>query len=307
MTPKERVIAAFELRQPDDIVPTFELEFQLTDEYLGKNFRSYDNLTGKELERAIKYNAELYVEIAEKLDYSILRSGDIRLMKEWVKMGVGKNYLICGEADGTMAIPNGENMVEVARRLFDEPDAVKRGLEQSANNAIESGQRQIDAGAECLTMCADYCFNNGPFLSPPMFAQFVTPYLHRVIEAHKANGAYTIKHTDGDIMPILDQLVSCGPNALHSLDPQAGVDLAEVKRLVGDKVCLAGNVNCGLMQTGTDEEVRQNIIYSITHGKPGGSYIFCTSNVAFKGMPLERYLLMMELRQQYGRYDVASN
>jgi hypothetical protein len=32
MTPKERVIAALELRQPDDIVPTFELEFQLTDE-----------------------------------------------------------------------------------------------------------------------------------------------------------------------------------------------------------------------------------------------------------------------------------
>jgi uroporphyrinogen decarboxylase len=108
-------------------------------------------------------------------------------------------------------------------------------------------------------------------------------------------------------MPILDQLVSCGPNALHSLDPQAGVDIAEVKRLVGDQVCLAGNVNCGLMQTGTDEEVLQNIIYSITHGKPSGAYIFCTSNVAFKGMPLERYLLMLELRQQYGRYDAASS
>jgi uroporphyrinogen decarboxylase len=259
------------------------------------------------LENAVKYNAELYVEIAEKLDYSILRTGDIRMMKEWVKMGVDKIYLICGEADGTMGIPNGESMVETARRLFEEPDDVKRGLEQSANNAIENGKRQIDAGAECLTMCADYCFNSGPFLSPSMFAEFVTPYLHRIIETHKSNGAYTIKHTDGDIMPVLDQLVSCGPNALHSLDPQAGVDIAEVKRLVGDKVCLAGNVNCGLMQTGTDEEVRQNIIYSITHGKPGGSYIFCTSNVAFKGMPLERYLLMMELRQQYGRYDVASN
>jgi uroporphyrinogen decarboxylase len=206
-----------------------------------------------------------------------------------------------------MGIPNGQNMIEVSRRLFEDADALKRELENSANNAIAHGKRQIDAGAECLTMCADYCFNNGPFLSPPMFAQFVTPYLHRVIEAHKANGAYTIKHTDGDIMPILDQLVSCGPNALHSLDPQAGVDLAEVKRLVGDKVCLAGNVNCGLMQTGTDEEVLQNIIYSITHGKPGGGYIFCTSNVAFKGMPLERYLLMLELRQQYGRYDAASS
>jgi len=279
------------------------LEFQLTDEYIGRNFRSYDNLTPKELEATIKYNAELFVEIAEKLDYSILRTGDTRFMKEWVNTGIDKTYLICGEADGTMGIPNGENMIEVARRLFEDADTLKRELDRNVDNAIENGKRQIDAGAECLTMCADYCFNDGPFLSPPMFAEFVTPYLHRVIEAHKENGAYVIKHTDGDIMPILDQLVSCGPSALHSLDPQAGVDIAEVKRLVGDKVCLAGNVNCGLMQTGTDEEVLENIIYSLTHGKPGGGYIFCTSNVAFRGMPLERYLLMLELRQKYGRYD----
>ena len=306
MTPKERVIAALELRQPDDIVPTFELEFQLTDEYLGKNFRSYGDLTPKELEAAIKYNAELFVEIAAKLDYSILRTGDTRFMKEWVSTGIDKTYLICGEADGTMGIPNGENMIEVSRRLFEDAETLKRELDRSADGAIESGKRQIDAGAECLTMCADYCFNDGPFLSPPMFAEFVTPYLHRIIEAHKDNGAYVIKHTDGDIMPILDQLVSCGPSALHSIDPQAGVDIAEVKRLVGDQVCLAGNVNCGLMQTGTDEEVVENIIYSLTHGKPGGGYIFCTSNVAFKGMPLERYLLMLELRQKYGRYDDGS-
>jgi len=303
MTPKQRVIAALELRQPDDIVPTFELEFQLTQELLGKDFIDMRNLTGAELDRAIGYNAELLVEIAERLDYSIIRSGDIRVIKRLAKMGVGEEYLLCGEADGTMAIPNGQNMVQVSVRLFEEPDQVKRELDASADRAIEWGKRLIDAGAECLTMCADYCFNTGPFLSPKMFAEFVTPYLHRIIENHKRNGAYVIKHTDGNIMPILDQLVSCGPHALHSLDPQAGVDIAEVKRLVGDKVCLAGNVNCGLLQTGTDEEVRENILYSLKHGMPGGGYIFCTSNVAFKGMPLERYMMMMELREKYGRYD----
>ena len=52
-------------------------------------------------------------------------------------------------------------------------------------------------------------------------------------------------------MPILDMIVDCAPDAVHSLDPQGGVDLAEVKKLYGDKVCLIGNVNCGKMQTGT--------------------------------------------------------
>lgn len=302
MTPKQRAIAALELKQPDDIVPTFELEFQLTEELLGKSFVDLEGLEGRELEQGIKHNAELWVEIAERLDYSIIRSGDVRIIREWVKMGVGDTYLICGNADGTLGIPTGQDMMGLSYRLFFAADELKRELDVRAKEAIENGRAQIEAGAECITMCADYCFNDGPFLSPRMFAQFVTPYLQRIIEAFRSFGAYVIKHTDGNIMPILDQLVACRPHALHSLDPQAGVDIAEVKRLVGDKVCLAGGVNCGLIQTGTEEEVRNDAIYALTHGKPGGGYIFCTSNVAFKGMPLERYLMILELRREYGRY-----
>jgi uroporphyrinogen-III decarboxylase len=50
----------------------------------------------------------------------------------------------------------------------------------------------------------------------------------------------------------LDRAESYAPHALHSLDPQGGVDIAEVKRRYGDRVCLVGNVNCGKLDTGTD-------------------------------------------------------
>ncbi len=303
MNPKERAVAALELKQPDDIVPTFELEFQLTREFFDKDFKNLRDLSGKELDLGVGYNAEFFVQIAEGLDYSIIRTGDTRILRKLVEMGANKTYLLCGEADGTMSIPSGENMVALAARLFEEADEVKKGLDAAVDRGIESGKAQMDAGAECLTMCADYCFNDGPFLSPKMFSEFVTPYLHRLIETHRKNGAYVIKHTDGDIMPILDQLVSCNPHALHSIDPQARVDLGEIKRLIGDKICLAGNVNCGLLQTGTDDEVRADIMRSLNDGMPGGGYIFCTSNVAFKGMPPERYEMMLEMRKTYGRYE----
>ena len=302
MNPKDRAIAALELREPDDIVPTFELEFQLTQEFFGRGFKGLGDLSGKELDLAIGYNAEFWLEIAEELDYSIIREGNRDVLRKLVEMGANKQYLLCGEADGTMGIPSGESMVDQAVRLFEHGDEVKRGLDAAVDRGVVAGKAQLDAGAECLTMCADYCFNNGPFLSPAMFAEFVTPYLQRLIEAHRQNGAYVIKHTDGDIMPILEQLVSCKPHALHSVDPQACVDLAEVKRLVGDRVCLAGNVNCGLLQTGTDAEVEADILRSLRDGMPGGGYIFCTSNVAFRGMPPERYRMMLDLRKEHGRY-----
>jgi len=47
LTPRERLIAAFDLKQPDDIVPTFELQFQLAGELLGRT-----HVTREQLENA---------------------------------------------------------------------------------------------------------------------------------------------------------------------------------------------------------------------------------------------------------------
>ena len=148
----------------------------------------------------------------------------------------------------------------------------------------------------------DYCFNSGPFLSPRQFSEFVAPYLARLIQGYRDMGFYTIKHTDGNIMPIIDQLLQANPHALHSLDPQAGVDMAEVKRLYGDQVCLIGNVDCGLLDTGTEEEVVASARYALEHGMPGGGYIFSTSNCIYTGMPLARYGTMLDVWREEGNY-----
>ena len=82
----------------------------------------------------------------------------------------------------------------------------------------------------------------------------------------------------------------------------SGVDIAEVKRLYGQRVCLVGNVNCGLMQTGSDEEVIASARYALQTGMPGGGYIFSTSNCIYTGMPLERYKLILKVLDEYGVY-----
>ncbi len=303
MKPKERAVAALELRAPDDIVPTFELEFQLMEEFFGKDFISYEGLSGDERDRAIGYNADLWVEMAMRLDYSIIRTFDIEAIKRLTKIGAGDEFLLCGEADGTMSIPDGETMTDLATELIETPEVVHERLKRDAEWAKEWGKKLVDAGAGMLTMCSDYCFNRGPFLSPSMFREFVTPYLSDVIASHRQAGAYVVKHTDGNIMPILDQIVECNPHGLHSLDPQGGVDIAEVKLMYGNRLCLCGNVNCGLLQTGTDDEVKASALYSLHHGMPGGGFIYCTSNVAFKGMAPERYQMVLDIRNTYGRYD----
>lgn len=309
MTPRQRMATALNLGIPDR-VPTFELEFQLAEELMGKPFLTEKDLKGdspKEQERKIAENAEYLLQVYGKLEHDAiciqyLNEEHTKETIRRIRALSGDQYMLLAHGDGTFAIPDGDGIVEFSYRMADEPELLHEEAEKMCRNAIDYDLRMLDAGLDGFILCSDYCFNKGPFLSPAKFAEFIAPYLTRLIEAIRAHGGYAIKHTDGNIMPILDQLVAAHPHALHSIDPMAGVDIREVKRLVGDKVALCGNVHCAAMQTGTDEEVIASAEYCLTYAKPGGGYVFCTSNIPFKGLPLERYLMVLDVWKRMRDY-----
>ena len=339
-TPAERAITALTLGQPDE-VPTFELEFQLGEEMFGYNVhaendfpRDYKNLSVKELEKAAYDLADQYARVyGDKtaydiggaaisgnpeldsrpgLDYSIIPVNN----PEWndptspitvafrkrLREHFGNTRLFGGHGDGTFSIPDGNKMYDFAYRTADDPEGLLEEAAAKANAACEANKRQQEAGLDVVLLCSDYCYNSGPFLSPAMFDEFITPFLTKICRSAREDGLYVIKHTDGNIMPILGSLVEAGPHALHSLDPMAGVDIREVKRLYGDKVALCGNVHCAALQTGTEEDVIKSAEYCLTYGKEGGGYIFATSNVPFKGMPPERYQLILDIWKRMRKY-----
>jgi uroporphyrinogen decarboxylase len=223
----------------------------------------------------------------------------------YIRQQVGDRYLLICHGDATFAIPTGGDMEEVAVAFFERSDVMHHIAKTRVQQALKRGKYlREECGLDGFALCADYCFNTGPFLSPRMFRQFITPYLKELIAGYKEMGYYVIKHTDGNLMPILDQILECEPHGLHSIDCQAkDMDIAVIKQRAGDKVCLLGGVQCSLLQTGTEEQIIEQCKYVLRHAMPGGGYIYGTTNVAFKGLPLERYLLILEIREQFGWYD----
>ncbi len=65
----------------------------------------------------------------------------------------------------------------------------------------------IRAGADIVLLGDDYADKNGPMMSPRQFGELILPCDAAVVAAIKKAGAYCIKHTDGDIRKIMDQLV----------------------------------------------------------------------------------------------------
>jgi len=319
MTPREKFITALEGRQPPGRVPHFELVFFLTMEAFGRvhpcqrHFSQWQQMSDRERDLHRRDIADLYVQTARRFEHSAIffhppggwsSDDDILRTLDHIRELSGDEFFLMQHGDATYSIPDGTNMMQFVERLSDDPAGVKAEANRMVDDAIERATRFRRHGAlDGLALCADYCFNTGPFLSPMMFDQFVAPYLARLVAGYRELGFHVIKHTDGNILPILDALLAAKPHALHSLDPQGGVDIADIKRRCGKQVCLIGNVNCGLLDTGTDAEVIESARYALKHGMSGGGYIFSTSNCIYTGMKLKRYELILDVWRKYGNYN----
>jgi uroporphyrinogen decarboxylase len=254
--------------------------------------------------------ANLYNAVAERYEHSAIfvhpnpdTHEECTRLIEIIRQKTDDCYFIMKHGDVTYSIPDGDAMVTFCQRLKQDPQGLKAEMEAAvAGQLCEAERWKRSGGLDGFALCSDYCFNKGPFLSPQQFSEFVSPYLAELIRGYRKLGFYVIKHTDGNIMPILDQLVEANPHALHSLDPQAGVDIAEVKRRYGDRLCLIGNVNCGLLDSGSEQDVIESTRYALRHGMPGGGYIFSTSNCVYTGMPLTKYEQMLDVWRKEGNY-----
>ena len=319
MTNRERFIRTLKCENIGGQVPTFELVFFLTMEAFGKVhpahrfYEQWDQMSRKEKDLHIRDMADIYIQTAQRYGHSAIfihpnpgTLEETQHLLEVIREKTGDEYFIMMHGDVTHSIPDGEHMIDFSVMMYEEPEKLNAQSQRWLDANLERAAKLHSMGhlLDGYALCSDYCFNTAPFFSPDMFEELIVPYLKQGIDEYRKMGYYTIKHTDGNIMPILKQIADCKPDAIHSLDPQGGVSIPEVRKIVGDDICLIGNVNCGLLQTGTDEEMEADVLRSLRQGMANGrGYVFSTSNCAYTGLALERYEKMIDLWRKHGNYD----
>ena len=320
MTNRERFIKTLKCESIGGQVPTFEMVFALTMEAFGKlhpsqrHYGQWNQMSQREKSLHMEEMAGLYIDIAKRyghsaifIHYSYKYPEETMWLLETIREKSGDEYYLMMHGDPTWAIPDGDNMMDFAEMMYEEPEKLNDKSAYETERWLDFA-RYLDERGHLLDgfiLCSDYCFNVNPFFNEEKFEELIVPYLTEVLAGYREMGYYSIKHTDGNVMPILKQIAACKPDAIHSLDPQGGVSIPEVRKIVGPEIALCGNVNCGLLQTGTQEEAKADVLRSLREGMADGrGYIFSTSNCVYTGMPLERYELMNGIWREYGNYDL---
>lgn len=176
-------------------------------------------------------------------------------------------------------------------------------MEKVLTMSLRVARNAVRAGADAIVIADDYAGNQGPFFSPAIAREFVIPRLKRMVDAIHEEGGKAIKHSDGNLWPILDPIVDTGIDALNPIEPLAGMDIGEVKKTYGGRVCLIGNIDCGhLLPHGSPEDVEAAVKDCIARAAPGGGLILSSSNSIHSSVNPQNYRAMIEAARKYGRY-----
>jgi uroporphyrinogen decarboxylase len=187
----------------------------------------------------------------------------------------------------------------------EQPDLVRGLVEMSVTTNLALAEEAARRGADFVFTGDDYASTQGPFISPRMFREMLAPQLQRVMTGFKALGLYVIKHTDGNILPLLDMIVDSGIDALDPIDPISGLDIGGMKERLGHKLALKGNVDCAhTLTNGTEKQVTEETIGVIRKAAAGGGLIVSSSNSIHSGVKPGNYLAMWNAIRAYGRYPI---
>ncbi len=187
-----------------------------------------------------------------------------------------------------------------------DPKLIRELVEFSVEYNLTLAKEAVTRGLKIIFTGDDYAYNSGPLISPKSFRELFYPGLCKIIKGFKDLGLHVIKHTDGNIKPLLDMIVDSGIDCLDPIDPLAGMNIAEIKGKYGDRIALKGNVDCAhTLSFGTKEEVIEETQKCLHDGAPGWGYILSSSNSIHSSVKPENYRAMLETHKRYGNYPVT--
>lgn len=189
-----------------------------------------------------------------------------------------------------------------------ETEHFARTVEAMHQRCMENLRRMLDVQVVDLYRICGPEYATEPYLPPALFKRFVVPYVKDMTDLIHSKGARVRLHCHGRTNKVLDMIVETGCDAIDPCEapPDGDIELAEVKKRIGDNVCIFGNVQLKLLENGTAEDVRRAVEKCMDSAKVGGRYVIMPTaapiNIPLSERTRENYLTFIDTALSLGRY-----
>jgi len=178
--------------------------------------------------------------------------------------------------------------------MADHPDLVEEWFEALCQAEL----RRIEAIAcpdliPVALTADDIAFKTGPIFSPAWLRSAFMPRLKRLNDAWHTRDTFCLFHSDGNLWPVLEDLVAAGIDGLNPLEVLAGMSLKEVRQRF-PRLVLTGGIDVSRLLTfGTPQEVREACLRAIADTGGIGYFLGSTTELHWD-VRLENAVAMFE-------------
>jgi uroporphyrinogen-III decarboxylase len=222
-------------------------------------------------------------------------------VSDWIARFKGEYAVFARIRMGSAPLLESMGIEQFAFNVFDRPDFVKEVHRRFSEWSVRVVEHLNRMDFDFYWVNDDLANTKSTFMSPAMYQEFFLPYQKMVAGAIKKPWVF---HSDGNLMPILEDLLTLGMAGLHPIQ-QAAMDIAEVKSRYGRRVCLLGNIDLDYTLTqGTPEEVDREVRSRIALVGVGGGYIITSANSLPDYCKTENVWAMSRAIRKYGKYQI---
>ncbi len=219
---------------------------------------------------------------------------------DWIKE-YREDFAVFARLDlGTGATIQSMGLEQFSYALVDNPKLVHRIHKLFSDWAIQTIGHLNQMDFDFFWVMDDIAWNQGPFVSIEVFRRFLFPYMQEVARAIKKPWIF---HSDGNFLPLLEDLSKLGMNAIHPIQPGA-MNIAQIKKKYGQLLCLVGNIDLGYTLTrGTPSEVDAEVKERIETAGVDGGYIISSAMTITDYCKDENVVAMAKAIRKYGSYE----
>jgi uroporphyrinogen decarboxylase len=143
--------------------------------------------------------------------------------------------------------------------------------------------------------------------SPRYFRKYDLPFVQKAVEVCQRHRVFSHLHVCGRARQVVEMVAeSCDVDVIEPLEepPGGDIDIAEIKRRYGSRICLKGNINTfEFMLRATPEQVEEKARRLIDACAADGGFVLSTGDQCGRDTPDANLFKLVEVACEYGRYS----
>jgi hypothetical protein len=156
-------------------------------------------------------------------------------------------------------------------------DSSSARLREMASTIEETIAASVKRGVSSVVIADDIAYQRSTYASPQALRKCLFPLYSRLVDRIHGGGAYALFHSDGNIAPLIPDLISSGFDGLAGCEPEC-LDLASLKETYGSQITFVTGIRAEFLEPASPTSAQRETLLSEARVlAQSGGFVLCSA------------------------------